>query len=64
MPYEIFIESRYSSNNNAKKKKEQEKTVYRVLLFLSLFCQITTKGLHYLKDMTEDAWAGATSHEK
>lgn len=22
MPYEIFIESRYSSNNNAKKKKK------------------------------------------
>lgn len=36
----------------------------RVLLFLLLFCQITTKGLHYLKDKTEDAWAGATSHEK
>lgn len=46
------------------KNKEQEMPGNGVLLFLLLFCQITTKGLHYLKDKTEGAWAGATSHEK
>lgn len=38
MPYEIFIESRYSSNNNAKKKKKNNRKRQYIESYFSCHC--------------------------